>query len=121
MVIPFLGGGFGRRYLLDFVSQAAAIAREADGAPVQTIWSREQDMTHDYYRPAFVSRHKAGFDAQGKLTRMAGHLRGFQHGCAVFHGRIEQRRRPIRGTSFLMRGLLTSRRIRWCRWASGAR
>jgi isoquinoline 1-oxidoreductase beta subunit len=65
--IPFLGGGFGRRYLLDHVSQAAAIAKEADGAPVQTLWSREQDMTHDYYRPAFVSRHKAGFDAQGKL------------------------------------------------------
>ena len=67
MEIPFLGGGFGRRYLLDLVSQAAAIAKEADGAPVQMLWSREQDMTHDYYRPAFVSRHKAGFDAQGKL------------------------------------------------------
>lgn len=65
--IPFLGGGFGRRYLLDHVSQAAAIAKEADGAPVQMLWSREQDMMHDYYRPAFVSRHKAGFDAQGKL------------------------------------------------------
>jgi isoquinoline 1-oxidoreductase beta subunit len=68
VIIPYLGGGFGRRYLLDFLSQAAAIARQADGAPVQTIWSREQDLTHDYYRPAFVSRHTAGLDAQGKLT-----------------------------------------------------
>ena len=67
IVIPFLGGGFGRRTFVDILSQAAAIAREADGAPVQTIWSREQDMTHDYYRPAFVSRHKAGLDAQGRL------------------------------------------------------
>jgi isoquinoline 1-oxidoreductase beta subunit len=68
VIIPYLGGGFGRRYLLDFLLQAAAIARQADGAPVQTIWSREQDLTHDYYRPAFVSRHTAGLDAQGKLT-----------------------------------------------------
>jgi isoquinoline 1-oxidoreductase beta subunit len=68
VVIPFLGGGFGRRTFVDILSQAAVIAREADGAPVQTLWPREQDMTHDYYRPAFVSRHKAGLDAQGKLV-----------------------------------------------------
>ena len=40
-----------------------AIARTAKGAPVQTMWSREQDMTHDFYRPACVSRFSAGFDA----------------------------------------------------------
>jgi isoquinoline 1-oxidoreductase beta subunit len=66
--VQLLGGGFGRRLEVDFVSQAAAIAREAGGAPVQTLWSREQDMTHDYYRPACVSRFKAGFDAAGNLT-----------------------------------------------------
>ena len=66
--VQLLGGGFGRRLEADFVSQAAAIAREAVGAPVQTIWSREQDMTHDFYRPACVSRFKAGFDAAGNLT-----------------------------------------------------
>ena len=82
--IPFLGGGFGRRYLLDFVSQAAAIAREADGAPVQTLWSREQDMTHDYYRPAFVSRHKASFDAQGKLTGWQATSAGSSMGAPSF-------------------------------------
>jgi isoquinoline 1-oxidoreductase beta subunit len=67
VVVPSLGGGFGRRVFVDFLCQAAAIAREAEGAPVQMFWSREQDMTHDYYRPAFVSRHKAGLDANGKL------------------------------------------------------
>ena len=66
--VQLLGGGFGRRLDVDFVAQAAAIAREAGGAPVQTIWSREQDMTHDFYRPACVSRFKAGFDAAGNLT-----------------------------------------------------
>jgi isoquinoline 1-oxidoreductase beta subunit len=66
--VQLLGGGFGRRLESDFVSQAAAIAREAGGAPVQTIWSREQDMTHDFYRPACVARFKAGFDAAGNLT-----------------------------------------------------
>jgi isoquinoline 1-oxidoreductase subunit beta len=66
--VQLLGGGFGRRLEADFVSQAAAIAREAGGAPVQTIWSREQDMTHDFYRPACVSRFKAAFDAAGNLT-----------------------------------------------------
>jgi isoquinoline 1-oxidoreductase beta subunit len=63
-----LGGAFGRRLELDFIAQAAAIAREGGGHPVQTIWSRAQDFTHDFYRPACVSRLKAGFDAHGKLV-----------------------------------------------------
>ena len=66
--VQLLGGGFGRRLEVDFVSQAAAIARETGGVPVQTFWSREQDTAHDYYRPACVSRFKAGFDAAGRLT-----------------------------------------------------
>ena len=65
--VQLLGGGFGRRLEADFIVQAAAIAREAGGAPVQTMWSREQDMTHDFYRPACVSRFRAGFDANGQL------------------------------------------------------
>jgi isoquinoline 1-oxidoreductase beta subunit len=84
VVIPFLGGGFGRRTFTDFLSQAAAIAREADGAPVQTIWSREQDMAHDYYRPAMVSRHKAGFDAQGKLIAWQATSAGSSMGAPSF-------------------------------------
>ena len=68
MQVQFLGGGFGRRLDVDFIAQAAAIARDAGGAPVQTFWSREQDMRHDFYRPACLSRFKAGFDAQGKLV-----------------------------------------------------
>jgi isoquinoline 1-oxidoreductase beta subunit len=66
--VTFLGGGFGRRGEMDFVAQAAAIAREADGAPVQTFWSREQDTAHDFYRPATVGRLQAGLDAQGRIV-----------------------------------------------------
>jgi isoquinoline 1-oxidoreductase beta subunit len=66
--VQLLGGGFGRRLDVDFIGQAAAIAKAAKGAPVQTIWSREQDTTHDFYRPACVSRFTAGLDAKGTLT-----------------------------------------------------
>jgi len=63
-----LGGGFGRRLEVDYVAQAAAIAQAADGAPVQTLWSREQDLQHDFFRPACMARFKAGLDAQGQLV-----------------------------------------------------
>jgi isoquinoline 1-oxidoreductase beta subunit len=66
--VTLLGGGFGRRLDVDFIGQAAAIARAAEGAPVQTFWSRAEDTRHDFYRPACVARFDAGFDAQGRLT-----------------------------------------------------
>ena len=66
--LPYLGGGFGRLLDIDYVGQAAAIAMAAGGAPVKTIWSREQDLRHDLYRPACVARFKAGFDELGRLT-----------------------------------------------------
>ena len=65
--VTLLGGGFGRRLDVDFVAQAAFIAKELPGVPVQTFWTREQDATHDFYRPPCVARYQAGFDAQGKL------------------------------------------------------
>ncbi len=66
--VTLLGGGFGRRLDVDFIGQAAAIAKAAGGLPVQTFWTREQDTQHDFYRPAAVSRFSAGFDAQGALV-----------------------------------------------------
>lgn len=63
-----LGGGFGRRLESDMVAQAVAIARETKGAPVQVIWTREDDMTHDVYRPAAVARLEAGLDGAGNIA-----------------------------------------------------
>jgi len=60
----FLGGGFGRRAEQDFVIEAVEISQSM-GAPVQVTWSREDDMQHDFYRPASYSRFEAGLDADG--------------------------------------------------------
>ena len=60
-----LGGGFGRRGAFqDYVRQAVAIAKAA-GKPVKLVWSREEDMQHDFYRPASMARMKAALDANG--------------------------------------------------------
>jgi isoquinoline 1-oxidoreductase beta subunit len=63
----FLGGGFGRRIELDNVVQAAQISK-AVKLPVKLIWSREDDMTHDFYSPMAVNQLTAGLDASGKPT-----------------------------------------------------
>ncbi len=64
------GGGFGRRMELDFALQAARIAAQCGGAPVQLIWSREEDMRHDYYRPAAAVKLSAWTDRDGLLAAL---------------------------------------------------
>ncbi len=63
----FLGGGFGRRFYMDFAIPAA-LTSKAVGAPVKVLWSREEDMTHDYYRPAAVARFRIGLDGDNKVV-----------------------------------------------------
>ncbi|MFL5032132.1 MAG: molybdopterin cofactor-binding domain-containing protein [Xanthobacteraceae bacterium] len=72
-----LGGGFGRRGgTQDYTRQAVAIAKEFPGVPIKLIWSREEDMAHDFYRPISQCRLSAGLDADGNLiglhVRIAG-------------------------------------------------
>ncbi len=65
----FLGGGFGRRIDIDFILQAAQISK-AVGKPVKMIWSREDDMTHDFYRPLGVHNIAAAVGSDGKPTAL---------------------------------------------------
>jgi isoquinoline 1-oxidoreductase beta subunit len=61
-----LGGGFGRRSRFDFAVEAALVSKAA-GAPVQVLWTREDDMRFDFYRPASLHRLAAGLDGKGRL------------------------------------------------------
>jgi len=64
-----LGGGFGRRGApQDFVRQGVTIAMALPGTPVKMMWSREEDMQHDFYRPASLVKLRAGLDARGKVV-----------------------------------------------------
>ncbi len=67
--VTFLGGGFGRRGEVDFARLATRIAKAMPGTPVQMTWSREEDMTHDFYRPAAMAR-MSGAVADGKAVML---------------------------------------------------
>ncbi len=65
--VMYLGGGFGRRGEADYVALAVTAAK-AVGRPVKLLWTREEDIQHDFYRPASAVRFRAALDAQNKLT-----------------------------------------------------
>jgi isoquinoline 1-oxidoreductase subunit beta len=92
----FAGGGFGRRLQQDFVIEAVQLSK-AVGAPVQVLWTREDDMQHDFYRPANSTQLRAVLDARGMprawVQRIAGPrtaLRGVTMPYAIDNVRVEQ-------------------------------
>ncbi|MEZ4810176.1 MAG: molybdopterin cofactor-binding domain-containing protein [Allomuricauda sp.] len=65
--LPRIGGGFGRRYYVDYAMDAAILSKKM-GRPVKLTWTREEDIKHDWYRPASVHKLAASLDDQGKIT-----------------------------------------------------
>ena len=64
-----LGGGFGRRGgHQEYVDQAAQVAKKFPGKPIKLVWSREEDMTHDFYRPISMAKMSAAIDDKGQMT-----------------------------------------------------
>jgi len=64
---PYLGGGFGRRLEIDLVVMAVSIAKELKGRPVKLIWTRENDVQHDMYRPAALANFKGTLNSSGDI------------------------------------------------------
>ena len=72
-----LGGGFGRRGAFqDFATQVVLIAKQMPGIPIKLIWTREEDMTHDFYHPQMLCKLTASFDEKKSLTSLNMRLSG---------------------------------------------
>ena len=68
--VTLLGGGFGRRLEVDFIAQAVEVAKFTGGRPVQLVYSREEDMTHDVYRPAHAALLRGSVDTNGRISSL---------------------------------------------------
>ncbi|HUR32356.1 MAG TPA: molybdopterin cofactor-binding domain-containing protein [Vicinamibacterales bacterium] len=81
-----LGGGFGRRlpYTFDYVDLGVRVAQALSPTPVKTIWTRENDLQHDYYRGAALSRHAGALDANGAPLAANSNYTGGGNGEAVY-------------------------------------
>jgi isoquinoline 1-oxidoreductase subunit beta len=84
--ITFAGGGFGRKWEVDFVVQAVQAAAAVPGRPVKLTWTREQDVRHDFFRPAYLARTRIGL-SDGRIVAM--------HSRIVGQGILRAKGRPL--------------------------
>ena len=75
-----VGGGFGRRLMHEYACEAAAISKQAGGIPVKLMWTREDDMSHDFYRPGGFHQFKAALGRAGQAD-------GVEWPCHLVHRR----------------------------------
>lgn len=106
----YLGGGFGRRAFSDFAIQAARIAAESAN-PVKLIWSREEDMQHDHYRQACISRFRAALDDSGAPL-------AWEHSYVDKHDPAEATHIPYAIANQLIRFTESSTHVPWGFWRS---
>ncbi|NBQ88466.1 MAG: xanthine dehydrogenase family protein molybdopterin-binding subunit [Betaproteobacteria bacterium] len=76
VIVTLLGGGFGRRLEVDAVAQAVRVALACDGRPVQLVWPRSEDMTHDFYRPMQTAQLSAVLAPDGRALAIEGRSAG---------------------------------------------
>jgi isoquinoline 1-oxidoreductase beta subunit len=90
-----LGGGFGRRGRVDYVTQAVQIAKQMPGTPVKMLWTREEDMQHCFYHPITQCKMVGTFDKDNNLTGLHMRISGQSILATVFPARMENGKDPV--------------------------
>jgi isoquinoline 1-oxidoreductase beta subunit len=97
----FLGGGFGRRSSSqEYVRQAVLIAKQMPGVPIKMLWSREEDMTHDWYHPITQCKMSAGFDKNNNLIAIHFRISGQSIFSSIAPSQVHNGADPVAFSGF---------------------
>ena len=86
---PYLGGAFGRRFMMDYIEQSLVLAVKRKGQPVKVVWSREEDFRHDFYRPMLAARQRVGIDRKGRVVAWHSRIAGMGPYSQVFGDEVK--------------------------------